>query len=721
MPTITNAQHKWYQEIAAGLTAACVTLPLSLSAGVLVYSPMGIGFLAQGAAAGILTAVVAGVLAAMLATSSFIITGPLASTSIIPAALTAYLADRQPFAHEPNLIISAIALCVLLAGLLQVVFSLLGIERIIKFAPHSVIAGFINSIGLIIILSQLRPFISFDTTGGWIAINHPTMLAFVLALTACIIVFGNWTKKVPAPLVGLFGGTIIYYGLRSPFPELSLGATIGKLPVVLPATLPFLNLEQTSTRDALLSVTPDLVLTSLTLAVVATLQALLAFRVAQNLAHLPPRPARDLVAQGIANCGSAVAGGIVALAGTAALSASFHAGGRTRWSGLTAAVAILLIVVFFSEILERIPVAVLSAILVSVGYRVLDRWTFKLPGDAIFKRPGIDRRHAWQNLSVVVLVMIVSVGGSIVAGAVAGFILSCLIFSVNMARPIVRHAYFGHETFSKRARPSDDMVILRRAGRERAILELQGVLFFGNGDALSNVVDDILKESKMVLLDVGGISDVDVSGASILANLMEQAHAQGKRILLCNLRDDRLSKIVEAEAILPDVDSGLQWMEDQALLAAGTRTLARAVALETHELIQRLDPVEFAIFAAVLIARDFERGTVICSEGEDADRMWLLTKGTVSVRLGSEQGSRRVASFAAGATFGEMALLENAAPRSASVIADEDISTFELTRAAFDSILEAHPRIAVKLLKYFAQEMARRLRTSDRDLRLHNK
>jgi sulfate permease, SulP family len=284
---------------------------------------------------------------------------------------------------------------------------------------------------------------------------------------------------------------------------------------------------------------------------------------------------------------------------------------------------------------------------------------------------------------------------------------------------LVRHSYFGHETFSKRARPSDDTAILQRTGRERAILELQGVLFFGNGDALSNIVDDILKEAKMVLLDLCGISDVDVSGASILANLMERAHARGKKILLCNLQGTDLAR--SSRQKLPNVDSGLQWMEDQALRAAGTRTPTRAIALEAHELTQKLDPGEFAIFATVLIARDFERGTVICREGEDADRMWLLTKGTVSVQLGSQRGSRRVASFAAGTTFGEMALLEHAAPRSASVIADEDISTFELTRTAFDSILEAHPKIAVKLLKYFAQEMVRRLRISDNDLRLHNR
>jgi CRP-like cAMP-binding protein len=78
---------------------------------------------------------------------------------------------------------------------------------------------------------------------------------------------------------------------------------------------------------------------------------------------------------------------------------------------------------------------------------------------------------------------------------------------------------------------------------------------------------------------------------------------------------------------------------------------------------------------------------------------------------------RRITSSTAGTIFGEMALVEKGHPRSASVIADEDISVFELTRNGFDSILETNPKIAVKLLKHFAQEMARRLRISDSDLR----
>jgi SulP family sulfate permease len=96
--------------------------------------------------------------------------------------------------------------------------------------------------------------------------------------------------------------------------------------------------------------------------------------------------------------------------------------------------------------------------------------------------------------------------------------------------------------------------------------------------------------------------------------------------------------------------------------------------------------------------------------------MWVLVKGSVSVRLRSEHGWRRIAGLAAGTTVGEMAMLDESR-RSATVITDGYVSTYELDRRVFDAILRDHPGLAQKLLSYFAREMARRLRLSHRDPR----
>jgi CRP-like cAMP-binding protein len=133
-------------------------------------------------------------------------------------------------------------------------------------------------------------------------------------------------------------------------------------------------------------------------------------------------------------------------------------------------------------------------------------------------------------------------------------------------------------------------------------------------------------------------------------------------------------------------------------LAAGTRRLGQAIPLEAPE----LGCDELAMLTTLLIARDFERGAVICVVKVRTPTVCgLLTKGTVSVRLRWDLGHRRIAGFAAGTIFGEMALLEAGRSRSATVIAAENISAYELTQTAFESILASHPKIAVKLFKIF--------------------
>jgi sulfate permease, SulP family len=419
---------------------------------------------------------------------------------------------------------------------------------------------------------------------------------------------------------------------------------------------------------------------------------------------------------------SGLTGGVVALAAPVPLAVCFQAGGRTRIATITSASLILLTGLLFSPALAAIPAAVLFGILVAICVALFDRRSLRLLSDIIRNRPGLDRRHAWQSLSVVATVMLVTMLSSIVVGALAGFVLSCLIFIVGMSRPIVRRRYRGHDVFSKRVRSADDMAILMRTGPRRAVLELQGVLFFGNADDLSRVANEVLEDSDMILFDFRGISDMGVSGETILGTLVAKSRQHGKIVLFCNVPPSRLTGspfAKGANAILPDLDSALEWMEEETLrTSAPGRPRGEPIPIASLDLAKDLTADELETLLPLLILRDFPTGKVICGEGEDADRMWILTKGSVSVRLRSDGQSdnRRIAGMAAGATVGEMALLEEG-KRSATVVADEEVLSYELSRPALETILQTYPQTAVKLLNYFAREMVRRLRINHQELR----
>ncbi len=510
-----------------------------MSAGVLVYTQLGSEYLSQGAVAGLCEAVIAGTVAALVASSSFIVTSPAPSISIMLVAIAGPVAADPAFSGHLQWMVLAIALCSFAGGILQVLFGALNIGRIIKFTPHPVVAGFVNSVAMLIALSQLRPFFRFaEGAAGnqWPAINHPPMLAFVLLLSISAILFANRIARVPIPVTVLVAGCALFYLLKSLFPQIDLGPTIGGMsPLALLSLSPLDNLVDREAWSAIFSHAPQLLLTALTLSVVSTLQALLCFRSAQTLADLPPRPARDLLAQGVANMAGALTVGLFSYPTPAASAACFRAGGQTRMAAIGCAVWILLVVLVLSPVLARVPAAVLAAVLVTIAAQIVDRWSLRLAADAIRRKPIFDRRQTLQSLSIVAIVMVVTLASSIVAGAFAGFVLAGLIFIARMSRPIVRRRYSGDEVLSKRVRSAADMEILRRSGARRVVLELQGVLFFGNADDLSRVISEMMQDRDAILLDLRGISDIDVSGANILANAVVRCRSRGKTVLFCNI------------------------------------------------------------------------------------------------------------------------------------------------------------------------------------------
>ena len=316
---------------------------------------------------------------------------------------------------------------------------------------------------------------------------------------------------------------------------------------------------------------------------------------------------------------------------------------------------------------------------------------------------------------------------SVVAGVVTGVVLSGMIFIINMSRPVIERTWLGHEIQSKRIRPVKDVEILRETGSQRAAVLLDGVLFFGNAEDLSAKVTQLFLHADMVVLDMRGVSDIDVSGANILANLAAKSAAQNKNLLFCGVPEPLyavvrgvLPKGAAADAsIRDDLDASLEWMEETSLqLHAARRERADVLDLRDIDFLSGLALDELERLRGLLTRREFAAGDTICREGEEGDRMWLLAKGSVSVRLISKDGhaNLRIASLSRGTTIGEMALVETAR-RSASIVADEHVVCYELLRDGYAQLLSEHPAIATKLLTNLSRELARRLRRTSEDLR----
>jgi hypothetical protein len=252
-------------------------------------------------------------------------------------------------------------------------------------------------------------------------------------------------------------------------------------------------------------------------------------------------------------------------------------------------------------------------------------------------------------------------------------------------------------------------------------------LFFGNADDLSARIKDLVRKADMVTLDMRGVSDIDVSGATVLANTIAKSRAQKKDLLFCGVPPAHIDvirsivrKVVKSdESIKDDLDTALEWMEERSLLMyASGRHQSDVLELAEIDFLAGIAPHDLEPLQTILTRREFPSGATICCEGDDGDRMWLLAKGSAacasSCRTNAATGAW--ASLARGTTIGEMALVESAR-RSATIVVDEDVVCYELSRSGFDLLLNKYPPIATRILGDLSRELARRLRRTTQDLR----
>ena len=507
---------------------------------------------------------------------------------LILASLITTLSANPAVASNTNLIIVAVFLCAALAGLWQCIFGFAGVAKIIKFTPHPVLVGFLNGVAILIALSQVKPYFLLvpDTTKPMMA-DRPLMFLLVIGVATMMLLFPALAKRLPGslslskfpPVLAAFSvGIAAFYLIKGVYPALDLGPTLGNLQLTI-AAAPLADLGSADAWKSITQIGWIIISISAILATVATMDSLLAFRSAQNVSDLYISPVRDLVAQGIGNCAAAIVGGVTSAVAPSPTMAAYRVGGRTRLTPISSGLILLALSIFLPNYLAGIPSAVLSGILLATGILLFDPWAFQLVSDLRREPLPSKRRSIFYDLAVVLVVMGITVFYSVIAGVIAGCLLAGTIFIVTMSRPIVRSALSGTDISSKRIRPTQDVAILRDSGASRVVMQLEGVLFFGNADDLSARVKQLFLQADMIALDLRGINDVDVSGANILANLATKSRDLKKHLLFCNVPPAHVSLIKglvsktrgSQEMIKPDLDSALEWMEERSLLLHAER------------------------------------------------------------------------------------------------------------------------------------------------------
>ncbi len=349
LPGYTAAQ--FAADAFAGLTVAMVALPLSIAIAI-----------ASGAdpAAGLVTAIVAGFLISALGGSRVQIGGPTGAFIVVVYGVIAE--------HGYD----GLVLATLMAGVILVLAGLLRAGNLIAFVPEAVVNGFTIGIAIIIASSQLKDF--FGLAGGtlpaefvpklealWAARGslNPSALGMGLIALILIVLLRRLFPRFPGLIVAM--AAISAAVALGPFPVDTIASRYGTLPATLPSpALPAISLARIS----------ELLPSALVIAFLAAIESLLSAMVADRMIEGQHRPNAEVSAQGWANIGSALFGGLPATGAIARTATNVRAGGKTPIAGMVHAVVILLVMLLAAPLAGYLAMPALAALLLTTAWNM---------------------------------------------------------------------------------------------------------------------------------------------------------------------------------------------------------------------------------------------------------------------------------------------------------------------------------------------------------------
>lgn len=500
---------KLFSDVISGIIVAIIALPLSIALAI-----------ASGVApeAGIYTAIIAGFLTSLLGGSSVQIAGPTAAFATIVAGIVA----------EKGL--SALALATVIAGILLILMGIFHLGTLIKFIPFSITTGFTAGIAMTLLIGQLKDFFGVTYQNGEAPVETTEKLsAFfsnlgtvnfsaVLVGAVCLIilfVLPHFVKKIPASLVAVIVGTAMVLCFNMDV------NTIGDLYSVKSGLMHFTLPEISFASIA--SVMPD----ALTIAVLAAIESLLSCVVADGMTGGRHRSNTELIAQGAANIGSALFGGIPATGAIARTAANIKNGGKTPIAGIVHSGVLLLVLISLMRYAVYIPMPAIAAILINVAYNMCGIKTFV----------KMVKTSPKSDILVLFSTFILTVVFDLVVAIEIGIIAACVLFMKRMSDESAVKAWR-----SKSEDSEDELLMHVPEGVN--VYEFNGPLFFAVSERIAKITpaDGI----NCIILRMGAVPSLDTDALRVLTQLYEDCKAKNVRLLMSHVNQQPMKALVKS-------------------------------------------------------------------------------------------------------------------------------------------------------------------------------
>lgn len=383
------------EDLIAGLIVACIAIPLSLAIALASNVPPAMG---------LITAIIAGIVCAFFGGTTLAVSGPAAAISVLIAS------NVDKFGLKSLVIIG------LICGVLQIFSGMIGLGRIMKFVPVSVIGGFTAGIGAIILIGQLPRALGLHIPNQENLIDTIVQISYSLkqvdfgSIVLAIIAFSiiqflpKVTNKLPSPLFAVIVPTILMFVF--PFDKVDL---IGKIP----RSLPLPSVPSLSSENFL-----ALFFAGVTVYFLASLETLLSSSAVDKIVKVQKHdPNQELIGQGLGNMASALFGGIPVTGVIARTALNIKVGAKTRRASIIHSLVLVMSVFIFAPLIQYVPIPALAGILISVALHMLDIKGFF----ALFR---IDKFDAYVFLVTFIMMIYTNLLIGIQTGLIAAILLA---------------------------------------------------------------------------------------------------------------------------------------------------------------------------------------------------------------------------------------------------------------------------------------------------------
>ena len=477
-------------EILAGLTVAMTMIPESLSFAILAGFPPLVGLYG---------AFIMGIITAILGGRPGLVSGGAGATVIVLIALMN--------SHGLEYVFGAVAM----AGIIQIIVGLLKLGKFIRLVPQPVMFGFVNGLAVIIFMSQLEQFKTVvNGQKEWLIGSPLFVMAGLVALTiAIILIFPKITKAVPASLVAIIVvfAVVLIFNIDTK-QVVDIASISGSLPPFHIPEIPF-------TFETFKIILPY----GLIMAAVGLTEGLLTLNLVDEITGTKGNSNRECLAQGTANIANGFFFGMGGCPMIAQTLVNLSSGSRARLSGIVAALTILVIILFGAPVIELLPMAALTGVMIMVAIGTFEWASFR----AFTKMPKSD-------IFVMLVVTLVTILMHNLALAVLiGVIISALVFAWENAKRI-------------RARKFVDDNGVKH-------YEIFGPLFFGSTTAFAEKFD-VQSDPNEVIIDFAESRIADMSAIDAVNKITERYAAVNKVVHLKHLSNDCVDLLKNAEAII---------------------------------------------------------------------------------------------------------------------------------------------------------------------------